>query len=128
MDTNLGRAQDHYAQDSTKTIARNVRNKHDCLLVKKYWWKRCHKPIVLKFTVKPKQGRRYGGCVGCRTPLASEAVGNFLNFVLLSANLETFYFRKYFVGNISRPSRKSTSLLQQRDIEHPLDTNKDGRM
>ena len=66
--------------------------------------------------------------MGCRTPLASEAVGNFLNFVLLSANLETFCFRKYFAGNISRPIRKSTSLPQQRDIEHPLDTNKDGRM
>ena len=69
-----------------------------------------------------------GGCVGCRTLLASEAVGNFLDFVLLSANLETFCFRKYFVGNISRPIRKSTSLPQQRDIEHPLDTSKDGRM
>ena len=33
-----------------------------------------------------------GGCVGCRTPLTSEAVGNFLNFVLLSAYLETFRF------------------------------------
>ena len=69
-----------------------------------------------------------GGCVGCRTPLASEAVGNFLNSVLLSANLETFCFRKYFVGNISSPIRESTSLPQQRDIEHTLDTNKDGRV
>ena len=31
VDTNLGRA-----QDSTKAIARNVRNKHDYLLVRKY--------------------------------------------------------------------------------------------
>ena len=74
------------------------------------------------------RGVATGGCVGCRTPLASEAVGNFLNFVLLSANLETFCFRKRFVGNISRPIRKSTPLPQQRDIEHPLDTNKDGRV
>ena len=34
MDTNLGRA-----QDSTQAIARNVRNKDDYLLVRKYWWK-----------------------------------------------------------------------------------------
>ena len=46
----------------------------------------------------------------------------------MSANLETFCFRKYFVGNISRPIRKSTSFPEQRDIEQPLDTNKDGRM
>ena len=75
-----------------------------------------------------KQRRRYRGVRGVPRPLASEAVGNFLNFVLLSANLETFCFRKYFVGNISCPIRKSTSLPQQRGIEHPLDTNKDGRM
>ena len=35
VDTNLGRA-----QDSTQVIARNVRNKDDYLLVRKYWWKR----------------------------------------------------------------------------------------
>ena len=61
------------------------------------------------------QGRRYGGAWGAALPLASGAVGNFLNFVLLSANQETFCFRKYFVGNISRPIRKSTSLPQQMD-------------
>ena len=66
--------------------------------------------------------------MGCRTPLASEAVDNFLNFVLFSANLETFCLHKYFVSNISRPIRKSTSLPQQRDVEHLLDNNKDGRM
>ena len=60
------------------------------------------------------RGVATGGAWGAASPLASEAVGNFLNFVLLSANLETFCFRKYFVGNISRPIRKSTSLLQQR--------------
>ena len=35
VDTNLGRA-----QDSTQVIARNVGNKDDYLLVRKYWWKR----------------------------------------------------------------------------------------
>ena len=76
-----------------------------------------------------KQGRRYGGGAwGAAPSLASKAVGNFLNFMLLSADLETFCFRKYFVGNISSPIRESTSLPQQRDIEHPLDTNKDGRV
>ena len=73
-------------------------------------------------------GASLRGVRGVLHPLASEAVGNFLNFVLLSANLETFCFCKYFAGNISRPIRKSPSLPQQRDIEHPLDTNKDGRM
>ena len=68
------------------------------------------------------------GVRGVPHPLASEAVGNFLNFVLLSANLETFCFRKYFVGNILRPIRKSNSLPQRRDIEHPLDANKDCRL
>ena len=74
------------------------------------------------------RGVATGGCVGCRTPLASETVGNFLNIVLLSANLEAICFRKYFVGNISRPIRKSTSFPQQRDTGHLLDTNKGGRM
>ena len=73
-------------------------------------------------------GASLRGVRGVPHPLASEAVGNFLNFMLLSANIETFCFRKYFVGNISSPSRESTSLPQQRDIEHPLDTNKDGRV
>ena len=35
VDANLDRA-----EESTRAIARNVRKKHDCLLVKKYWWKR----------------------------------------------------------------------------------------
>ena len=73
-------------------------------------------------------GRRYGGCLGVLHPPGLRGCRQFLEFCVLSANLETFCFRKYFVGNISRPIRKSTSLPQQRDIEQPLDTNKDGRM
>ena len=84
--------------------------------------KSTHKNVCESLT--SKAGASLRGVRGVpHPPPASEAVGNFLNFVLLSANLETFCFRKYLVGNISRPIRKSTSLPQQRDIEYPLDTN-----
>ena len=100
-------------------------NKRDHPLLSSFTTALVHKEKLLRSIYT---GASLRGMGGVPLPPGLRGCRQFLEFCALSANLETFCFRKYFVGNISRPIRKSASFPQQRDIEHPLDTNKDGRM